>query len=203
MKSRKTREKILDASIELFNQKKASNVSTVQISAAMNISPGNLYYYYANKEEVIRCIWEERMLVMLEKLIEKIQVVNSAEDLLDYAGTAIKEMVEYRFFYTEMNTLFRNDNELLKLFSETEKRIKESLMAAIDRMVSGNRLTNLTAEEKETYIELFDTVIQQSVSLYDLYKEDGLAMEECVNKAWEKISILLKPIYNGDFQLED
>ena len=54
MKSKKTREKILDVSLQLFNEKKASNVSTVQISAAMKISPGNLYYYFANKEELIR-----------------------------------------------------------------------------------------------------------------------------------------------------
>ena len=53
MKSNRTRERILETSIKLFNEKKASNVSTVQISAAMQISPGNLYYYYANKDEVI------------------------------------------------------------------------------------------------------------------------------------------------------
>ena len=56
MKTNKTKEKILDTSIRMFNEKKASNVSTVQISADMKISPGNLYYYYSNKEEVIRWI---------------------------------------------------------------------------------------------------------------------------------------------------
>ena len=68
MKSKKTREKILDVSLQLFNEKKASNVSTVQISAAMKISPGNLYYYFANKEELIRCLWRERMLDQIEHL---------------------------------------------------------------------------------------------------------------------------------------
>ena len=75
MKSQKTREKILDTSLELFNEKKASNVSTVQISAAMKISPGNLYYYFANKEEIIRCIWEERMLGEMQQLIERFEAV--------------------------------------------------------------------------------------------------------------------------------
>ena len=50
MKARKTKDRILDTSIRLFNERKASNVSTVQISAEMGISPGNLYYYYDNKE---------------------------------------------------------------------------------------------------------------------------------------------------------
>ena len=39
MKSNRTKGKILETSIKLFNEKKASNVSTVQISAAMEISP--------------------------------------------------------------------------------------------------------------------------------------------------------------------
>ena len=49
MKTNKTKEKILDTSIRMFNEKKASNVSTVQISADMKISPGNLYYYYSKR----------------------------------------------------------------------------------------------------------------------------------------------------------
>ena len=43
MKINRTRERILDKSIELFNRKQASNVSTVQISTALEISPGNLH----------------------------------------------------------------------------------------------------------------------------------------------------------------
>ena len=38
MKINRTRERILDKSIELFNRKQASNVSTVQISTALEIS---------------------------------------------------------------------------------------------------------------------------------------------------------------------
>ena len=40
MKINRTRERILDKSIELFNRKQASNVSTVQISTALETSPG-------------------------------------------------------------------------------------------------------------------------------------------------------------------
>lgn len=69
MKINRTRERILDKSIELFNRKQASNVSTVQISTALEISPGNLYYYYTNKEEVIRCTWKERMVPEITEIL--------------------------------------------------------------------------------------------------------------------------------------
>ena len=80
MKINRTRERILDKSIELFNRKQASNVSTVQISTALEISPGNLYYYYTNKEEVIRCTWKERMLPEIDAIVE------TAEGVADKAG---------------------------------------------------------------------------------------------------------------------
>ena len=78
MKTNKTKEKILDTSIRMFNEKKASNVSTVQISADMKISPGNLYYYYSNKEEVIRCIWNERMTKEIEELLDRYENAETA-----------------------------------------------------------------------------------------------------------------------------
>ena len=55
--STKTKEKILLTAIELFNKYTASAISTNHIAAEMNISPGNLYYYFKNKEEIIKEIF--------------------------------------------------------------------------------------------------------------------------------------------------
>ena len=84
MKINRTRERILDKSIELFNRKQASNVSTVQISTALEISPGNLYYYYTNKEEVIRCTWKERMVPEITEILETAEEINDKKDLEQY-----------------------------------------------------------------------------------------------------------------------
>ena len=42
----KTRDRIIERAIDMFNEKGAANVSTVQLSEALGISPGNLYYYF-------------------------------------------------------------------------------------------------------------------------------------------------------------
>lgn len=89
MKARKTKDRILDTSIRLFNERKASNVSTVQISTEMGISPGNLYYYYDNKEEMIRYIWTERMRSEAEALVEKYAEVRSAADFIECIREAL------------------------------------------------------------------------------------------------------------------
>ena len=53
MKRVSTKEAIVITAIELFNEKGTAAVSTNRIAEAMGISPGNLYYHFRNKEEII------------------------------------------------------------------------------------------------------------------------------------------------------
>ncbi len=133
MKINRTREKILDRSIELFNQKQASNVSTVQISAALEISPGNLYYYYSNKEELIRCIWNERMLPEITAILETAETIDDKTGLQDYLKKFLLHYAKYRFFYTERTTLFYNDDETEELYNAAAAEEKAAFEDVLNR----------------------------------------------------------------------
>ena len=133
MKINRTRERILDKSIELFNRKQASNVSTVQISTALEISPGNLYYYYTNKEEVIRCTWKERMVPEITEILETAEEINDKKDLELYLKKFLVHYAKFRFFYTERTTMFYNDDEMEDLYIETAVQEKETLEAVFNR----------------------------------------------------------------------
>ena len=58
-KKLRTKDKILQASIELFNQVGERQVTTNHIAAHLGISPGNLYYHFRNKEDIVRQIFKE------------------------------------------------------------------------------------------------------------------------------------------------
>jgi len=57
-KSVQTRTRILDAALALFNERGTAAVSTNHIAAAAGLSPGNLYYHFADKQEIIRALYD-------------------------------------------------------------------------------------------------------------------------------------------------
>ena len=48
-----TKEKIIETSINLFNEKGCLNTSTRHIADELGISVGNLYYHFKNKEDIL------------------------------------------------------------------------------------------------------------------------------------------------------
>ena len=49
----KTRDRIVEASLELFNAQGERSITTNHIAAHLGMSPGNLYYHFRNKQAII------------------------------------------------------------------------------------------------------------------------------------------------------
>jgi len=195
MKSNKTRERILDASLELFNEKKASNVSTVQISAAMKISPGNLYYYYANKEEVIRCIWQERMVAKIDELITEIENMKTASDLFICLESAFRHFAEYKFFYTELPTLFINDNQLIDMYRAIEKKVNVSLAKTYEKWHDDGMMIGITEQERIIISENMAALAHKIISNYDVAALFGRDFNDFMRCAWIRMISFLNPYF--------
>lgn len=202
MKSNKTRERILDVSLELFNVKKASNVSTVQISTAMKISPGNLYYYYANKEEVIRCIWQERMVGRIEEILEDLEKMDSAEDLFACLEKSFRHFAEYKFFYTELPTLFINDNQLIEMYKAIEQKSNASMTKSYEKWHDSGKMVDLTDEERIIISENMAALAHKIIANYDVAAMFGRDFDDFMKGAWIRMISFLNPYFTESMKAE-
>ena len=76
---RRTAERILEVTLDLFNRFGEPNVSTTLISAELRISPGNLYYHYPAKDELINALFD-RYERALNELLHASDNVRNVED---------------------------------------------------------------------------------------------------------------------------
>lgn len=123
----KTRDRIKSTAIVLFNERGATNVSTVQIFEMMGISPGNLYYYFTNKEHIIRSIWEEDMIPQGDLMLLNTEKSNPVEVLTNMISIIMKHGLKYKFFYMEEYALFKNDPLLQQMYQKRWDFIVENL----------------------------------------------------------------------------
>lgn len=58
-RARRTRDGVLTAALELFNERGTAAVSTNHVAARAGISPGNLYYWFSDKDEIVRELYAQ------------------------------------------------------------------------------------------------------------------------------------------------
>lgn len=114
---RRTAERILETTLDLFNRFGEPNVSTTLISAELGISPGNLYYHYPAKDELINSLFE-RYERSLGELLGAADGVRHVEDAWFFLHSLFERIWEYRFLYRDLNDLL-SKNRLLETRFQT------------------------------------------------------------------------------------
>lgn len=56
-RKRRTRDRILDAALDLFNDRGPDRVTTAEIALAVDINEGNLYYHFRTKELLVLALF--------------------------------------------------------------------------------------------------------------------------------------------------
>src|SRR5690349_13963424 len=108
----KTRERILATALQLFNASGTGAISTNHIADALGISPGNLYYHFRNKEEIIRALFEQQFARWDEGYSLPDDRMPILDDLQQLVRASFVTAWEYRFIYRELIALLRRDPQL-------------------------------------------------------------------------------------------
>jgi len=108
---RRTAERILTASLQLFNRYGEPNVATTLIASDMGISPGNLFYHYASKEALVNALFDAYQQDMVT-LLPAAGDVHDLEDTWFFMHSLFELIWRYRFLYRDLNDLLSKNRRL-------------------------------------------------------------------------------------------
>ena len=115
-----TKDKIIQTAIRLFNEKNLKAVTTNHIAKETGISPGNLYYHYKNKEEIVSEIFDR--MVEDEAAACHGMAIDDIPSLTRYFKKLFEVYWKYRFFKQEVTFILDQDSNLKTKFAEYQKK---------------------------------------------------------------------------------
>ncbi|WP_304641243.1 TetR/AcrR family transcriptional regulator [Pseudomonas sp.] len=136
----KTRERILDASLELFNRQGERSITTNHIAAHLQMSPGNLYYHFRNKQQIIAelfAAYEAQIELSLSLPQDRALTV---EDKRHYLESLVGCLWNYRFLHRDLEHLLSCDSQLSEDYRAFSRRCVERGRAIYAGLVSAGIL---------------------------------------------------------------
>jgi AcrR family transcriptional regulator len=112
----KTRDRILITSLELFNQEGEPNVTTVDIANELDISPGNLYYHYKGKEQLVTELFAQFHEQMNRILHEPAEKPLEIADNWFYLVVVFEQIYRYRFLYRNISLIMQRYDSIQRPF---------------------------------------------------------------------------------------
>ncbi|NMC84777.1 MAG: TetR/AcrR family transcriptional regulator [Anaerolineaceae bacterium] len=182
-----TKELILQTAVRLFNQMGTARVSTNRIAEEAGISPGNLYYHFADKAHILREIYEH-MISDWDEVYRQIGAGMAPEEALRHFIEANFDLLwHYRFFSRETVALL-NADPLLKArhvelsgarFEQQAQLLRKLVDSGQMRFSSAEKLTDtlviawIVANQYLVYLESIGHEVEEA----DFQKGASLVLE--------------------------
>ena len=140
----KTRDRILDCALQLFNQQGEPNVSTLEIANELGISPGNLYYHFHGKEPLVLGLFERFEEALLPLLDPPLEVRLDAEDYWLFLHLIVERMAQYRFLFQDLSNLTGRLPKLARGMRNLINALKRTLAALLASLKSQGQVVSET-----------------------------------------------------------
>lgn len=101
----KTKEKILQQALALFNEKGVNQVAALEISQVLGISYGNLTYHFKNKEALVMTLYERMQEELNASINDLVQQIFEENYRLNLVHKTFEVTWKYRFVYLDLSSL--------------------------------------------------------------------------------------------------
>ena len=183
----KTKDRILLKSLELFNELGEPNVTTLLISDELDISPGNLYYHFKSKSDILTNLftWYEQE---INALLEVPDTLMDIEDQWFFLHLIFENIAKYRFIYQDVvHVLKRHDHIQLRFNRIISKKRKASLKILRSLKDQGN----LNANDSEIEALCENIVLTATFWLnYAIISQQDLTEDVLARGVYQVISLV-------------
>ncbi len=201
----KTKDRILLVSLELFNKDGATEVTTNDIAKALKMSPGNLYFHYKNKEQIIREIFKKMMVDAQTIWRPQTKIAKRKErfQLEDFVDKNLLLYWKYRFFHREMYILRKKDADLSKLWHRHLKKISVLMVILYKHWVkSGYMIKIQSRSEMEFLAELLFVISNSFMQFFETRDRGAVPSPRTIEKAKRHIMRMLIPYLSEETKKE-
>jgi AcrR family transcriptional regulator len=189
----KTRDKIIKASITLFNEQGERNVTTNHIAAHLAISPGNLYYHFRNKEDIILSIYEEYARSLLLDTLPKLPAeLKPLDSLVLYMDSVFQTTMKFRFFYSNLPVLLDKNPSLREKYVEVQQSITERISQLLLSLRAADFI-NFADEELADIVSILRLINTFWVSFHQTQTIVNEVNDAVFYQGVLKILVLLRP----------
>lgn len=178
-----TRQRILDTSLELFNEQGEPNVTTNHIADELEISPGNLYYHFRNKDDIVEHLFARYEARMDEVLVLPDDRLPDLEDIWLQLHLVFECMWAYRFIYRDLVDILSRNRKLRMHFGRILRRASANARGVLTGLARGEILRAGPAEIDATADNIlliatfwlnFDAVRQGRIGHVDIDLRGGI-----------------------------
>ena len=171
---RRTAQRILEAALELFNRFGEPNVSTTLIAGELGISPGNLYYHYPAKDELINRLFEAYE-AELDELLHASSGVHDVEDAWFFMHSLFELIWRHRFLYRDLNDLLSKNRNLETQFQLVLKHKVQAIRVLLAGLGRAGHL-DIEAREVDALAQSMVVVLTYWLS-YEYVRNPRQALE--------------------------
>ncbi len=137
---RRTRERIVATALELFNLFGEPNVTTQAISDELNISPGNLYYHFRNKNEIVDEIFSAFEREIDGTFAAPARRRPNVEDSWLFLHLQFELIWKYRFLYRDLNDILSRNRKVEVHFKSILERGVRTAAQLCEGMVAAGEM---------------------------------------------------------------
>lgn len=197
----KTKDRILLGALDLFNAHAATEVTTNDIARELKMSPGNLYFHYKNKEQIIRELFKRlaQETSLIWKPQTKLAKKNEKIELVDFIDKNLELYWKYRFFHRELYTLRKKDPELSKLWRAHLKKLSRIMIVLYKNWVRAGYMLPIQSKNEMEFIG--ELLFVSSNSFMQFFETvDRAPNQRTIEKAKRHIMRMLTPYLSGEIK---